>query len=198
MVRKRGTAFGAVEKWESRWGCGISKGRWRRWETGVWLSPGLHGPAFSTALRELFSAGWANLAGGCVAADNMWPIADRYAPVQMLMDGHRAAGQRAAKPALLQLPVAIRNRNGIVLGHHTLGLNCEDPVQVGACGAPECGSLLCRGDRELLVESRYILLAEKLVGALDGRAMIGIGVSLTAPPLPHHRTCGSASGGSAG
>jgi hypothetical protein len=27
---------------------------------------------------------------------------------------------------------------------------------------------------------------------------IGIGGSLTAPPLPHHRTCGSASGGSAG
>ena len=26
---------------------------------------------------------------------------------------------------------------------------------------------------------------------------IGIGGSLTAPPLPHHRTCGSASGGSA-
>jgi HEAT repeat protein len=29
-------------------------------------------------------------------------------------------------------------------------------------------------------------------------ARIGIGGSLTAPPLPHHRTCGSASGGSAG
>ena len=27
---------------------------------------------------------------------------------------------------------------------------------------------------------------------------IGIGGSLAAPPLPHHRTCGSASGGSAG
>ena len=27
--------------------------------------------------------------------------------------------------------------------------------------------------------------------------IIGIGGSLTAPPLPHHRTCGSASGGSA-
>ena len=28
--------------------------------------------------------------------------------------------------------------------------------------------------------------------------LIGIGGSLAAPPLPHHRTCGSASGGSAG
>jgi hypothetical protein len=27
---------------------------------------------------------------------------------------------------------------------------------------------------------------------------IGIGGSLAAPPLPHHRTCGSAYGGSAG
>ena len=27
--------------------------------------------------------------------------------------------------------------------------------------------------------------------------LIGIGGSLAAPPLPHHRTCGSASGGSA-
>jgi hypothetical protein len=28
-------------------------------------------------------------------------------------------------------------------------------------------------------------------------AKIGIGESLAAPPLPHHRTCGSAYGGSA-
>ena len=31
-----------------------------------------------------------------------------------------------------------------------------------------------------------------------GRWWIGIGGSLAAPPLPHHRTCGSAYGGSAG
>ena len=49
---------------------------------------GLHGPAFSTALRELFRAGWANLAGGRVAADNVWPIADRHVSIQMLMDRH--------------------------------------------------------------------------------------------------------------
>ena len=45
---------------------------------------GLHGPAFSTALRELFRAGLANLAGGRVAADHVWPIADRHRPIQML------------------------------------------------------------------------------------------------------------------
>ena len=128
---------------------------------------GLHGPAFSTALRELFRAGWANLAGGRVAADNVWPIADRHVSIQMLMDRHGAAGQRAAKPALLQLPIALRDRDGIVLGHHALGLNREDSVQVQGCGAAECGSFLCRGDRERLVEDRYILLPQKLVGALQ-------------------------------
>jgi len=41
------------------------------------------------------------------------------------------------------------------------------------------------------VEGRVVLLTFGLLS-------IGIGGSLTAPPLPHHRTCGSASGGSAG
>ena len=93
---------------------------------------GFHGPAFSTALRELFRAGRARLAGGRVAAHHVRPIADRHVPIQMLMDGHRAARQRTAKPALLQLPVALGNGDGVVLGHHALGLHGEDPVQVRA------------------------------------------------------------------
>jgi hypothetical protein len=94
---------------------------------------GFHGPAFSTALRELFRDGWTDLPGSRVSTDDVWPIADRHVPIQMLMDGHRTAGQGTAKPALLQLPVALGNRDGIVLGHHAFGLHGEDPVQVRAC-----------------------------------------------------------------
>ena len=118
-------------------------------------------------INTVLHAGWANLAGGRVAAHDVWPIADRYVPIRMLMDRHRAASQGTAKPAFLQLPVALGDRDSIVLGHRALGLHRADPVQVRACGAPECGSFLCRRHRELLVEDRYILLAEKLVGALD-------------------------------
>ena len=82
-----------------------------------------HGPAFSTALRDVVRAGLASLARARVAADDMWTIADRHVPIQMLMDRHRATGERTAKAALLQLPVAVRNRDRIVLSHHALGLN---------------------------------------------------------------------------
>ena len=76
---------------------------------------GFHGPAFSTALRFLVGGSWANLAGGRVAADHMRSVPDRHCPIQMIMDGDRAAGQRTAKPALLQLPVPICNRDRVVL-----------------------------------------------------------------------------------
>jgi len=86
----------------------------------------------------------------------------------MLMDRHGATGERVAKAALLQLPVAIRNRDCIVLSHHALGLNREDPIQIGARGTPERGSFLGRRYCELLVEDRYVVVSQKLVGAFEG------------------------------
>src|SRR5260370_23529666 len=55
--------------------------------------------------------------------------------------------------------------------------------------------------RDLFKRGKYpdVILPMCVLRRLDAvLEPIGIGVSLTAPPLPHHRTCGSASGGSAG
>ena len=68
------------------------------------------------------------------------------------------------------------------------------------CGTRKLAScsdqLLTRGLAFLL----WIVLLGSLISRriLNGLTSIGIGGSLAAPPLPHHRTCGSASGGSAG
>ena len=48
---------------------------------------GLHGPAFSTALRFCW------LVIGVIAADHVRSVADRHGRVQVLMDGNRATGQ---------------------------------------------------------------------------------------------------------
>ncbi len=46
------------------------------------------------------------------------------------------------------------------------------------------------------IDEGYVGGAESGEGRQGRRPAIGIGGSLAAPPLPHHRTCGSASGGS--
>ena len=120
---------------------------------------GFHGPAFSTALR-LFADG---PAGSRVAAEHVRSIPDRHRPIQMLMNGHRTAGQRTAEPALLQLPVPVCNRDHIVLGHHAFGLYAEDPVQIRTRRAPERCSFLRRRHGELLIEGREVTLAQKCI-----------------------------------
>ena len=54
----------AVGKWESRRGCGISKGRWGRWETGLWFSTVSTGPPFPRLSGFLFVVAW-----------RAWPVA---------------------------------------------------------------------------------------------------------------------------
>src|SRR6201993_4757806 len=49
---------GAVGKWESRRRCGISKGRWGRWETGFWFSTVSTGPPFPRLSGVLFALDW--------------------------------------------------------------------------------------------------------------------------------------------
>jgi len=120
---------------------------------------GLHRPAFSTALRALVGAGLAQLAGGRVAADHVRAIPDRHRPIQMFMDSDRAASQRTAEAALLQLPATVSDRDCVVVGHHALGLHREDPAQVPTRRATKCASFLGRLHRELLVERCHILLA---------------------------------------
>ena len=86
-------------------------------------------------------------------------MADRYRPVQMLMDRHRAARQRMTELRFVDLPVAAPDSYRIVLSHYPLRLHREDPVQITPArlskGRP---SLRCR-HLELLVEARNVLFS---------------------------------------
>ena len=55
--------------------------------------PGFHGPGFSTALFVPASADLVILPGGRVAADHVGAKANRDAPIQVFVDGHRRARQ---------------------------------------------------------------------------------------------------------
>jgi len=117
-----------------------------------------HGPVFSTALWPWFRVErWLSI--GAIAADDMRAEADGHGRIQMLVDGHGAAGQGVPEPRLLQLPVSIGDRHGIVLGHDALGLHGEDPVQVRARGPAKRGSFVWGRDDELLVEGCDVMLS---------------------------------------
>ena len=127
---------------------------------------GLHGPVFSTALRRFLCARGKSLAARLVAAHYVGTIPDGHVSVEMFVDRHRASGQRAAELALLQLPAPIRDGHGVVLGHHALGLQREDPIQVGSGRAPKRRSWLPRLHGELVVEDAPVVFPEELVGSL--------------------------------
>src|ERR1051326_9230209 len=59
----------AVEMWESRVFCEISKGRWKEWETRLWFSTLSTGPAFP---RPSVSGTSAMTASGIAAATCSW------------------------------------------------------------------------------------------------------------------------------
>ena len=56
--------------------------------------------------------------------------------------GDRLTRQRVAPAGLVQLPPLIANGDGVVLGHDTLGLDGEDPVQITASATAEGGAAL--------------------------------------------------------
>ena len=114
-----------------------------------------HGPVFSTA--------W------LVTADQVRAVANRDCTIQVLMNGHRLAGQRMAPAAFVNLPPAILDGHGVVLAHHSFGLDREDPVQIAAPTATKRGAFFTRFHRELLVELGNIGLPQKAVGFLQGR-----------------------------
>src|SRR5450755_4425493 len=120
-----------------------------------------HGPAFSTAVPCLFAGRFARPAIGVIAPDHVRSVTDRDVPIEVLMDGDRAAGQRVAEPALLDLPVTIADRHRVVLGHHALGLHREDPVQIRARRAAKGRPLLGRSGGELLIERPDIALPQE-------------------------------------
>ena len=62
-----------------------------------------------------------------------------------------------------------------------------EPNELPDCSTPHNHTIVCR----VMAANSGIAVAREV------RATIGIGGSLAAPPLPHPRTCGSASGGSA-
>src|SRR5262249_37497446 len=114
-----------------------------------------HGTGFSTALRPLSSAASQRLAIGPIATHHMRTVANRNRFVQMLMDGHGAACQRAPEPASLPLPPPFSDGHGVVLVHHSLCLYREHPLQIRPRYAPKGGSLLAGLHPELFVEQRY-------------------------------------------
>ena len=48
------------------------------------------------------------------------------------MDRDGRARQRTAEARLADLPRAIRDGHRVVFGHHSLGLDCENPVEIRA------------------------------------------------------------------
>ncbi len=96
----------------------------------------------------------------------MRTVTNRNHPVQVLVNRDRATRERAAEPALLQLPTPVADRHGVVLAHHALGLEREHPLQVGSRGPSERGSFFRRGYGEALVELPDIAFAEKSVRTL--------------------------------
>src|ERR1035437_10512233 len=101
----------------------------------------------------------------------------------MLVNGYRAAGKGAAEAALLQLPVAVADRHGIVLVHHPLGLHREDPVQIRTRGSAKRGSVLWSHHRKLLIELCDIALPQERIGLLH-RGDARQSKLLRQPPLP--------------
>src|SRR5882724_7173024 len=134
-------------------------GPWGRWETGLWFSMVSTVPPFPRLSGLWLEPGLAQLAGGRVAANHVRAIPDRHRPIQMFMDSDRAASQRTAEAALLQLRATVPDRDCVVVGHHALGLHREDPAQVPTRRTAKCASFLGRLHRELLVERCHILLA---------------------------------------
>src|ERR1035437_2817471 len=84
------------------------------------------------------------------------------------MDRYRSSRQSVAKPRLVDLPKPAPNRHGVVLGHYSLRLHREDPVQVGPAGEPKRRAFLFCGHLELVVKLADIPLPQKGIGPLRG------------------------------
>src|SRR6516162_10400886 len=75
------------------------------------------------------------------------------------------------------------DRHGVVLGHHTLGLHREDPVQIATAGPPKGGPLFRCRYAELRIELGDVAFSQKTVGRLDRRDPRQPQL-LRQPPLP--------------
>ena len=126
------------------------QGRVEAGENLLLVFAGFHAPAFSTALAVARLR--PRLTQLIESAHHVGAVADRDLPIQVFMDGYRASCQRAPKSCFADLSAAISDGYGIVLGHRPLSLHREDPLQIRPATATKSGSLLCRGNREFLVE----------------------------------------------
>ena len=101
------------------------------------------------------------------SAYDVWTIPNRHCPIEVLVNGYRASGQRTAEPALVELPGAIRDRYRVIFGDHAFALYREDPVQIAARRLAKGRSFLLGCDRELPIELADVVLAQERVGSLD-------------------------------
>src|SRR6516164_1638121 len=105
----------------------------------------------------------------------------------MLMDDHRASGQRVTEAALIELPASFFDSHRVVLRYYPLGLQREGPLQIRSRAAPECRASLGCLHRELRIELRDIALTQKPV-RLFRRRDPGQTQLLRQAPLPRPET----------
>jgi len=98
---------------------------------------GFHGPGFSTALGLVVCQ---RVAIAVIAAHHVRSVTDRDCPIQVLVDGHRGAGQAVASAALLDLPPAVSDRHRVVFADDAFRLHREDPVQMAPRAGPVRGA----------------------------------------------------------
>src|ERR1017187_9854703 len=101
-----------------------------------------------------------------ITADDMRPIANTPALVQMLADRDRASGQSSPPARRFDLQNLSSHYDGVIPVHHSLLLHREHHLEIlspaGHKGAPP----LCSGDLKTPIELGRVFLPEKNVGFL--------------------------------
>src|SRR3954462_8212986 len=87
----------------------------------------------------------------------------------MLGNGHCLAGQARAPTALLDLPPAVADSDGMILADDPLGWKAEAPAPVATAASAECRAPFGGRRCELRVKFSDVVLAPKTVGFLPVR-----------------------------
>src|SRR5690242_10697136 len=97
----------------------------------------------------------------------MRSVADRHAPVQVLVNDHGLPGERVAPARLFELKDSILHKSRVVLIDCAFVLHAKDPIQILAPQAHKRTAFLSGFGRELAIELGYVLTAQELVGSLQ-------------------------------
>ena len=95
-------------------------------------------------------------------------VADRDGAIEMLMDGDRLARQCVPPTSLVELPPLVPDGNRVVLAHHSVGLDREDPIQITPPAAAKGGAALGGFHGEASIELVKVSFAQEAVGGFHG------------------------------